>query len=132
MLRMIKFSTAVTLLALGMSAVGCKSDDAAAVRKSELSESCQTSADCSDALVCRSGQCAYADLPIQPVAKECHLIACEKPLDCCPTPSSQCASYKASCDASPLSYACDTYKSASSEESVGEPGRFREISEAVI
>lgn len=62
-------------------------------------ESCRTSRDCAAPLVCIRGTCGPADFDVEPTNKECVLIACEEPKDCCPPPPSSCDTLDELCEA---------------------------------
>jgi hypothetical protein len=63
-----------------------------------LGESCQVSSDCAEAYVCVQSTCVLGDLGVEPTSNECVLVQCEKPVDCCPKPNAQCATWKQQCD----------------------------------
>ena len=107
-----------TLLPIAAAlASGCSKDDT--TRQSRKGEACQVTNDCAGGLSCvprpsgtAGGVCVTGDFQVAPTAKECAIIQCSMPVDCCPTPPSNCASLKSQCDlggASSASY-CAQYK----------------------
>ncbi len=116
-------SVLVTVLGVGLLAgtvFGCKSSDAAAPRVSRKGEACQTTNDCAAALSCvpltngTGGICVTGEFHVAPTAKECAVIECAVPSDCCPTPASNCTQLAQQCaqfgDAGTGDFYCEEYK----------------------
>ncbi|MEO6573684.1 MAG: hypothetical protein ABIP89_07595 [Polyangiaceae bacterium] len=100
---------------------GCKSDPAA--RTSQKGEECQTTADCTAPLSCvptmgggGGGVCVTGVFHVAAIAKECAIIACSQPVDCCPTmptlpAGTTCATLASDCtQQGPGSFACTEQK----------------------
>jgi hypothetical protein len=77
--------------------VGWKPTPPTPPRLSQVGESCQVSADCAGTAVCEGGSCKVASYGITANSKECILQECTQPVDCCPTPSTECATLEATC-----------------------------------
>ena len=84
---------------------GCGKGEPTAEVPSRLArkgEACQTTNDCAAGLAClpqgNASVCVLAAFKVAQTAKECALIECKAPSDCCPTPPSSCPSYKQACD----------------------------------
>lgn len=101
-----------------VSSNGCGGDDDAAPRVSRKGEACQVTGDCAGGLSCvpipggAGGICVTGEFHIAVTAKECALIDCTQPSDCCnvSTPAATCAAYLAQCaDAGVGSAACTIY-----------------------
>jgi hypothetical protein len=105
--------TTAVLSIVGALFAACSSSDKATVEPSRLSargESCRLSGDCEPGLVCVRGTCSVGSLNLTPTGKQCVLVSCHEPKDCCPTPPADCASLLQSCEAG-LSFDCQTYQS---------------------
>jgi hypothetical protein len=68
-------------------------------RLSGRGESCRASGDCAAGLVCVGSVCSVGSLQIMPTGKQCVLVACHEPKDCCPIPPTNCASLQQACEA---------------------------------
>ena len=101
-------------------AAGCKSTSSSVdVRKSSKGEVCQTTNDCADGLDCvpranqPGGLCVKGEFNVAPTAKECAVIDCAAPVDCCPaTPAGiDCTNLNTQCQQfGPTSSYCSEYK----------------------
>jgi len=92
--RVIPTRVAVAMLA-GLGAVallgvqgGCGDDQGAAVRASRRGETCRVTNDCAEGLACTpipggSGFCVTAQFRVPVTAKECAIVECASPADCC-------------------------------------------------
>jgi Cys-rich repeat protein len=118
--------------ALGIVSAGCKSSTTSdSTRKSTKGEVCQTTNDCADGLDCvprasePGGLCVNGEFNVAPTAKECAVIQCANPVDCCPAvpqgidcptlnnecqqfgpTSSYCTEYKQYCACDGTKYQC--------------------------
>lgn len=95
---------------VGIATQGC-GDDEVAVRLSQKGQACQVTNDCAPGLACVpmpgvgsgsvsigfGGICTVGEFRIQKAAKECALIQCEKPEDCCDDPPSTCPDLLEAC-----------------------------------
>jgi len=107
------------LIVTALGFLGCKSSDD--VRTSRKGEACQTTNDCSGGLSCvpvpgeSIGVCVTSQFNISTTAKECKIIQCSAPEDCCaaqPAPSPTCVALKNECaDAGAGSVYCSDYQS---------------------
>lgn len=109
----------LTIMVASVSTVlgGCKSDPV--VRASQKGEECQTTSDCSSPLSCvpapsgNGGICVVGVFHVAATAKECAIIACAQPVDCCPTVPTgiDCVSLNMQCmTGGPMSFSCNEYK----------------------
>jgi Cys-rich repeat protein len=89
------------------SEIGCKADPPAA-RMSRRGEVCAVSSDCADGLACLpipgsvggGGICVTGSFKVAPTAKECVLVECQNPSDCCDqTLAAGCNELKMLCSA---------------------------------
>jgi hypothetical protein len=122
MLRTSSFVTAVVFSAIALVslAAGCKSTSTTVdARKSSKGEVCQTTNDCADGLDCvprandPGGLCVKGEFNVAPTAKECAVIECAQPVDCCPvTPAGiDCTTLNSECQqGGPTSSFCSEYK----------------------
>jgi len=122
MLRTSSLVSALVLSAVGFVslAAGCKSNSTTVdARKSSKGEVCQTTNDCADGLDCvpranqPGGLCVKGEFNVAPTAKECAVIECAQPIDCCPpTPAGiDCTTLNSECLTSgPTSSYCSEYK----------------------
>lgn len=88
---------------------GCGDDDpqkTEVARFARKGEACQTTNDCAGGLACLPsddglGTCVVGVFNVAPTSKECAIIECTKPEDCCEDPASEsvCEAYLSSCDA---------------------------------
>ncbi len=90
------------LIAGGLSAAaGCTSSDDH--RSSRKGEACQTTNDCAGGLSCvplgtgAGGVCVTGEFKVSQTAKECAILECQQPTDCCPTPNASCPQLQALC-----------------------------------
>ncbi len=97
--------------------MGCKSSDD--FRQSRKGEACQVTNDCTSGLSCvpvpgqSIGECVTSQFNISQTAKECKIIQCSAPEDCCPqvTVSETCKALAAECaDGGPSSIYCTDYQ----------------------
>jgi len=98
---------------------GCSKDDSNDRRLSQKGETCQTTNDCAGGLSCIPattgpsggvGVCVTGEFKIAQTTKECAVIQCAQPVDCCPTPPPSCQLLQAACaDAGATSFACEEY-----------------------
>lgn len=85
-----------------LSTAACSKNDAAP-RKSLKGEACQTTADCNGNLSCvprpnaSGGICVTGEFKVSQTAKECAVVQCAQPADCCPPPSASCQTYQQGC-----------------------------------
>lgn len=110
------------LMVLGAVAVigaqGCGDDDDDR-RLSRKGEACQVTNDCESGLSCVpisggtfGGVCVVGEFRISATAKECAIIECQTPQDCCPDLPPNCATLAAQCaqsDAGIGATACQQY-----------------------
>jgi hypothetical protein len=73
-------------------------------------ESCTARSDCAQGLACLSGRCARGSSGLEPTGKECVVIECQDPVDCCPEPPSTCPTLESYCLASPGSTSCQQFE----------------------
>jgi hypothetical protein len=98
------FTAAVAALAATAIAVGCNSKDD--TRLSKKGEACNFTNDCNAGLSClprpggSGGVCVTGEFHISSTAKECALIQCDQPVDCCPEKPSNCAELDQECQQS--------------------------------
>ncbi len=88
---------------------GCGDDEPTATNPARLArkgEACQTTNDCSPGLACLpgvngndTGTCVLGVFNVSQTAKECAVIECTQPSDCCETPGANCSALRAQCDA---------------------------------
>jgi hypothetical protein len=112
----------LTIMAGSLSAMlgGCKSDPT--TRSSQKGEECQTTNDCTSPLSCvpaangNGGVCVVGVFHVSATAKECAIIACAQPVDCCPTinippGTPSCSTLATDCtQQGPQSFACTQQK----------------------
>lgn len=86
-------------------------------RLSQKGELCQVTNDCVDGLACIpisgsfGGICSVTKFEVAPTAKECALVECREPVDCCPLPPTSCSTWQAGCaDAGAGSLVCQQYE----------------------
>lgn len=87
-------------------------------RLSRKGEACQYANECADGLSClprpnsAGGICVTGEFKVEKTAKECALIQCDAPADCCPPPPSNCAQLDQECKAGGTSaqYYCQQYQ----------------------
>lgn len=117
-----KLVLSISLVAAATAAIltGCSSDPE--VRLSRKGEACQYTNDCSTGLSClprpggTGGVCVTGEFKIAKTAKECALIQCDQPIDCCPAKPSNCADLDEQCKESQTSsggtssYYCEQYQ----------------------
>ncbi len=114
----------VCLLASGALLAGalgaCNRDDPAATRASRRGEACRVTNDCAEGLSCApivagggGGLCVTGNFHVRPTAKECAIVECTQPSDCCDEQlNAGCAVLRDTCigkDAGPGSPACVAY-----------------------
>ncbi len=76
-----------------------------------VGESCLAHDDCSDGLACMNQRCLPADSGLEPSGKDCAVIECREPIDCCPTDISNCAALQTACEAAePTSLLCRRFE----------------------
>lgn len=113
-------SFSLVAVAAGGLLFGCASSEnsgTTATRLSRKGEACQYANDCATGLSClprpnaAGGVCVTGEFNVQKTAKECALIQCDAPADCCPPQPSNCAQLDAQCKAGGTSaeYYCDQY-----------------------
>ena len=114
-LSSIALFTIAALAAASFAATGCNSSSNNDPRKSKKGEVCETTSDCADQLSCvpratagGGGVCVQGEFKVAPTAKECAVIQCQQPVDCCPTPPPSCVSYDQQCKQGSMT-ACDEY-----------------------
>src|SRR6476661_7274795 len=96
------FASSVILAAF-VAVYGCGSDDESTARASLKGEACQVTNDCAGGLACipvpggAISICTVATFGITTTARECALIECTTPADCCGTPPSSCPSLLNTC-----------------------------------
>ncbi len=116
---LISFSLAA--VAAGSLVFGCASSEnsgSTSTRLSRKGEACQYANDCADGLSClprpnaAGGICVTGEFKVEKTAKECALIQCDAPADCCPPQPSNCASLDQQCKAGGTNaqYYCDQYQ----------------------
>jgi hypothetical protein len=103
-------------MALGLVGVlfaACSSDKTAQTpsRLSKRGESCQSSNDCDSSLVCVQGKCSVGSYGLMPTGKQCVLVQCHEPADCCPRPPATCAQLLQLCEGG-LTFDCQQYMTA--------------------
>lgn len=120
-MRIRAFVVTAALIAGGVVSMtqGCGgSDDEEARRASQKGQACQVTNDCAEGLAClpiagsATGICVVGEFRVSVTAKECAVIDCETPADCCPNPPSNCPLLEQQCaqsDAGAASTACQTY-----------------------
>jgi hypothetical protein len=78
----------------------------------ERGESCRSRADCAAGLACVGGVCSKTDFGITPSNRECAVIACQVPKDCCPKVfSTSCPIWQSYCTDAGLEPYCQLYRS---------------------
>src|SRR5579859_2985284 len=89
----------------------CGSDKAVEqpARLSGRGESCRASVDCNTGLVCVRNTCSVGSLNLGPTGKQCVLVSCHEPKDCCPTPPASCPQWLDGCEAG-LTFDCQEYQ----------------------
>jgi hypothetical protein len=98
---------------IGLLFAACSADKTAQTpsRLSKRGESCQSSNDCDSTLVCVSGRCSVGSYMLAPTGKQCVLVACHTPQDCCPKPiATNCAQLQQYCEAG-IEQECTLYQS---------------------
>lgn len=100
---------------IGITQTGCSKSSDSTVRHSARGEECGTTNDCADGLSCvprtgaGGGVCVQGEFKVAPTAKECAVIQCGAPADCCPkTVSATCQQEQQSCMQG-ITSACDYY-----------------------
>jgi hypothetical protein len=83
---------------------GGSTDSAVAAEPAKIGDACTDSAGCAAGLACVRGVCSGSENGLVPTGKECVVIACRAPADCCPKPSSSCSYYEQQCTAGVTSY----------------------------
>jgi hypothetical protein len=91
-----------------MFLTGCSEDEPAPSKLSRKGESCRVRADCNEGLSCVQSVCITSEFSISPTAKECAIIECVAPEDCCPPMGPDCEAYLTECEAGE-DYACGYY-----------------------
>jgi hypothetical protein len=103
---------------VALSVGGCKSDTTSTPdrRLSRKGEACMTTNDCTTGLSCipvpggSAGVCVTGEFNVTQTAKECAVIQCQQPVDCCPTPPTNCPALATSCaDGGGNPTACQQY-----------------------
>lgn len=96
-----------SVYALGACSKG--SDNSA--RLARKGEACRTTSDCSGELSCvpspgagGGGICVTGEFHVQATAKECAIVQCASPADCCPAGSTTCDASKYTCTAGTCKY----------------------------
>ncbi|MEM9691036.1 MAG: hypothetical protein AAGA56_00695 [Myxococcota bacterium] len=97
-------------------AVGCadgddeQQDAGPQIAKSTRGESCRARNDCADDLRCVNNICSQDDFAVATTAKNCDLIECTAPADCC-NPPANCAQLEQQCNIDgPGSLACQQFE----------------------
>ena len=90
---------ALSLLGAIFAACSSDKDGQSSAGVSKRGESCQSSGDCESGFICVQGTCTVGSYNLQPTGKQCFLVACHAPEDCCPTPPSICPSLQTECEA---------------------------------
>jgi hypothetical protein len=110
----IAWGLTVAVLGAALLAGGCSSEEER--RVSRKGEACQTTNDCAGGLSCvpisggqGGGVCVTGEFRIPVTPKECAILQCTQPLDCCPTPSSSCPQLQAQCADGGSASACANY-----------------------
>ncbi len=109
----IAWGVTVAVLGAALIAGGCSSEEDR--RVSRKGEACQTTNDCADGLSCvptgsgQSSVCVTGDFHIAVTAKECAILQCTQPADCCPAPPSSCPTLQAQCGDGGNPSACASY-----------------------
>jgi len=96
-----------TLLFASLFALGaCSKSSSDAPRTSRKGEACRTTSDCSDSLSCVPSQgaggggiCVTGEFKIATTAKECAIVQCASPADCCPAGATTCDASRYTCNA---------------------------------
>jgi hypothetical protein len=92
--------------------VACSSDKSTSQGSSQVSkrgESCQSSGDCETGFICVRNVCSVGSYNLTPTGKQCFLVDCHAPEDCCPPPSPNCAILQADCEAG-FTFECQSYQ----------------------
>lgn len=104
----------VATLALGGAA--CKDDEVAARNLSRKGEACNVTNDCAQGLACLPipggsiGVCTVGEFKVAETAKECAVVECTAPEDCCGPRPGSCSTLDQQCQAGDSS-ACATFES---------------------
>src|SRR5437870_7984370 len=92
----------ILMALLVAAAPGCKSSDD--FRAAHKGEACKTTNDCAATLSCvpspgagGGGVCVTGEFNVATTAKECALIQCSAPIDCCPPGVSSCDESRYTC-----------------------------------
>lgn len=99
-----KTTTLVKILLASMFLMGgCKSSDPS-TRLAAKGEACRTTADCGGSLSCvpsagagGGGICVTGEFHVATTAKECVLVQCAVPADCCPKGATTCDATRYTC-----------------------------------
>jgi hypothetical protein len=96
---------------VGALFAACSSDKSTqeASKLSGRGQSCRASNDCDTGLVCVGSVCRVGSLNLQPTGKQCVLISCHEPKDCCPNPPASCPSLLQGCEGG-FTFDCQTYQ----------------------
>jgi hypothetical protein len=119
-MRIKSFVVTAAVLASGFVSVtnGCGGDDEEERRTSQKGQACQVTNDCAAGLACLplgnngGGICVVGEFRVSVTAKECAVIDCETPADCCSTPPATCNTLQQQCanaDGGATSPECQTY-----------------------
>src|ERR1051325_12160610 len=99
------------LFTFGALFAACSSDKSTtdSSKLSARGESCRASSDCAAGLVCVGGRCSVGSYNLQPTGKQCVLVQCHEPKDCCPTPPTSCPTLLQACEGG-FTFDCQLYQ----------------------
>lgn len=100
---------------LAVAGAACKDEAAPARVLSRKGEACNVTSDCAEGLACipipngSIGVCTVAEFDVAETARECVVVQCSSPADCCPTRSSSCSSLDQRCQGGDVD-ACSSFE----------------------